>query len=236
MTLPIAILAGGLATRLQPITETIPKVLVEVAGKPFAQHQLELLRRNGITRAIFCVGHLGEMVRDVLGDGNRFGMKIEYSFDGPKLQGTGGALRNALPLLGEEFLVVYGDTYLECDYTAVERTFLESGKTGLMTVFRNTGKWDHSNVVYRDGRIVNYDKQNRTPDMEYIDYGLGALRTEVFSFYPGDNFLDLEVVYRGLLARGELAGFEAPRRFYEIGSPEGLEETRNYLSGKETFR
>ena len=233
MILPVAILAGGLATRLQPITGTIPKVLVEVAGKPFAEHQLELLRRNGITRAIFCVGHLGEMVRDVLGDGNRFGMKFEYSFDGPKLQGTGGALRNALPLLGDAFLVVYGDAYLECDYAAVERTFLESGKTGLMTVFRNAGKWDRSNVAYRDGRIINYDKRNRTPDMEHIDYGLGALRSEVFAPYPVGEPIDLEAIYRDLLARGELAAFEVTRRFYEIGSHEGLEEARNYLSGKE---
>lgn len=233
MILPVAILAGGLATRLQPITETIPKVLVEVAGKPFAEHQLELLRRNGVTRVVFCVGHMGEKVRETLGNGLRQGMSVEYSFDGPKLLGTGGALRNALPLLGEVFLLVYGDTYLECDYAAVERTFLESGKTGLMTVFRNTGKWDRSNVVYRDGRIVNYDKQNRTPDMEHIDYGLGALRSEVFAPYPVGEPIDLEAVYRDLLARGELAAFEVTRRFYEIGSHEGLEEARNYLSGKE---
>ena len=236
MTLPVAILAGGLATRLRPITESIPKVLVEINGKPFAEHQLALLRRNGISRAVFCVGHLGEMVQDVLGDGNRFGMKIEYSFDGSKLQGTGGALRNALPLLGEAFLVVYGDTYLECDYAAAERTFLKSGKAGLMSVFRNAGKWDRSNVVFSAGRIINYDKKNRTHDMEHIDYGLGAFREEVFSIYPGDDFLDLETVYRDLLARGELAGFETTRRFYEIGSPEGLEEIRKYLSGKETHR
>lgn len=233
MTLPVAILAGGLATRLQPITETIPKVLVEVAGKPFAEHQLELLRRNGVTRVVFCVGHMGEKVREALGNGLRHGMRIEYSFDGPKLLGTGGALRNALPLLGEAFFVIYGDTYLECDYAAVERTFLESGKTGLMTVFRNKGKWDRSNVVYRDGRIVNYDKQNRTPDMEHIDYGLGALRSEMFASYPAGEPIDLAAVYRDLLARGELAAFEVTRRFYEIGSPEGLGEARNYLSRKE---
>jgi len=236
MILPVAILAGGMATRLQPITETIPKVLVEVAGKPFADHQLELLRRNGVTRVVFCVGHMGEKVRETLGDGLRQGMRIEYSFDGPKLQGTGGALRNALPLLGEAFLVVYGDTYLECDYAAVERTFIESGKAGLMTVFRNTGKWDRSNVVYRDGRIVNYDKRNRTSDMEHIDYGLGALRSEVFAPYPVGEPIDLEAVYRDLLAHGELAAFEVTRRFYEIGSHEGLEEARNYLSGKEAKR
>jgi NDP-sugar pyrophosphorylase family protein len=163
-------------------------------------------------------------------------MRIEYSFDGPKLLGTGGALKNALPLLGGAFFVIYGDTYRECDYAAVERTFLESGKTGLMTVFRNTGRWDRSNVIYRDGRIVNYDKRNRTPDMEHIDYGLGALRSEVFASYPAGEHVDLETVYRDLLARGELAAFEVTRRFYEIGSHAGLEETRNYLSRKEEKR
>ncbi len=236
MTLPVAILAGGLATRLRPITETIPKVLVDIGGKPFAEHQLELLRGNGVTRVVFCVGHMGETVREALGNGRRYGMTIDYSFDGPTLQGTGGALRKALPLLGDAFLVTYGDTYLECDYTAVERVFLESGKGGLMAVFRNAGKWDRSNVIYREGKIVDYDKRNRTHAMEHIDYGLGALRAEVFSLSPEEGFLDLETVYRALLARGELAAFEVAHRFYEIGSPEGLAETRNYLSRKEPER
>lgn len=236
MTLPVAILAGGLATRLRPITETIPKVLVEVAGKSFAEHQLLLLRRNGITRVVFCVGYMGEMVREVLGDGNRYGLEIEYSFDGPKLLGTAGALRNALPILGEMFLVIYGDTYLECDYAAVERAFIVSGKQGLMTVFRNIGKWDRSNVTYRDGRILNYDKRNRSLDMDYIDYGLGVLRPNAIDSYPPGESLDLETVYRDLLVQGELAAFEVTRRFFEIGSPGGLEETRDYLIGKEEKR
>lgn len=236
MSLPVAILAGGLATRLRPITETIPKVLVEVAGKPFAEHQLALLRRHGIARAVFCVGHLGERVQEALGDGQRHGIEIGYSFDGPRLLGTGGALRRALPLLGEAFLVIYGDTYLECDYDAVERAFLESGKAGLMTVFRNANRWDRSNVLFRDGRIVRYDKRDRTPDMEHIDYGLGALRSGAFDRYAADEPLDLATVYRDLLARNELMAYEVSRRFYEIGSPEGLDETRNHLSGKETLR
>lgn len=232
MNLPVAILGGGLATRLRPLTVSIPKVLVEVAGKPFAEHQLKLLRSSGITRVVYCVGHLGEMVRQVLGDGHRLGMEIEYSFDGSKLLGTGGALMQALPLLGEAFLVIYGDTYLECDYGAVERVFLGSGKAGLMTVFRNAGIGDRSNVVYRDGKILEYDKRNHTQDMEYIDYGLGALRADAFSPYPAGVPFDLEIIYRNLLSLGELAAFEAEHFFYEIGSPEGLEETRKYLDNR----
>ncbi|MBE3064858.1 MAG: NTP transferase domain-containing protein, partial [Spirochaetes bacterium] len=146
MSLPVAILAGGLATRLWPITERIPKSLVEVAGRPFAVHQIELLRRHGLTDIVFLVGHLGEMVRDELGDGSRWGVRLQYVFDGPTLLGTGGAIRRALSRLGDPFFTIYGDSYLDCDYGAVERAFLESGRGGLMTVCRNDDQWDHSNV------------------------------------------------------------------------------------------
>ncbi|HEX2172601.1 MAG TPA: nucleotidyltransferase family protein [Dehalococcoidia bacterium] len=230
--LPAAILAGGLATRLRPLTETIPKALVEVAGRPFAVHQIELLRRSGITDIVFCVGHLGDQVEAVLGDGSDWDVALRYSFDGPVLLGTGGALRRALPLLGEAFFVLYGDSYLECDYAAVERAFRAADPPGLMTVFRNEGRWDTSNVVFHDGRIHCYDKVARRPDMEHIDYGLGVLRAGVFDRYPPDRPLDLATVYQDLLARDELAGFEVTERFYEVGSPVGLAETQAYLARK----
>lgn len=232
MNLPVVILAGGLATRLRPLTEKIPKSLIDIHGRPFAEIQLDLLRAYGVRRVIFCVGYLGEMVQAALGDGRRWGMNIHYVFDGPVLLGTGGALRRALPCLGEAFLIMYGDSYLECDYGAVENAFIESGKSGLMTVFRNQGLWDRSNVVFTDGRIVCYDKVTPRREMEHIDYGLGALRASVFSSYDADAPLDLAQVYSDLLAQDQLAGYEVPRRFYEIGSASGLEETRMYLSGK----
>jgi D-sedoheptulose 7-phosphate isomerase len=234
MSLPVAVLAGGLATRLRPLTDSIPKVLVEVAGKPFAEHQLELLRRHGLTRVVFCVGHLGERVQAALGDGRRFGMSLSYVFDGPTLLGTGGALRRAVPLLGEAFFVLYGDSYLECDYAAVERAFWGSQKLGLMTVFHNAGQWDNSNILFRHGRIERYDKQRRTPDMQHIDYGLGVLRPQVFDAYPADVPIDLATLYQDLLARDQLAAFEVTLRFHEIGSPAGLEETRRYLVQERT--
>jgi prepilin-type processing-associated H-X9-DG protein len=233
MTLPVAILAGGLATRMRPLSERIPKVLLEVAGRPFALHQLELLRRHGLTHVVFCVGYLGEQVQATLGDGRELGMRLEYVFDGPILLGTGGALRRAVPLLGEAFLVLYGDAYLRCDYGAVVRTFLAGGTLGLMTVFRNGDQWDRSNVLFADGRILRYDKRAPTPGMQHIDYGLGALRAEAFAGYPEDQPLDLATVYQDLLARGQLAGFEVAQRFYEIGSPAGLEETRRYFESAE---
>jgi NDP-sugar pyrophosphorylase family protein len=233
MRLPVAILAGGLATRLLPITQRIPKALLDVAGRPFVEHQLDLLRRHGATRVVFCVGYLGEMIQTAVGDGGRWGMDIRFAFDGEKLLGTGGALRNALPLLGDRFLVLYGDTYLECPYAAIEERFLSSGKLGLMTAFRNADRWDRSNVFFRDGQILRYDKRHPTPDMQHIDYGLGALQGKVLEGYPSNAVIDLATVYQDLLGRAELAGFEVTRRFYEIGSPDGLAEMQRYFRERE---
>lgn len=230
MTLPVAILAGGLATRLRPITQKIPKGLVDVAGKPFIEHQLQLLRRYGFSRIVLCVGHLGEMVQAVLGDGSQWGIDIQYVFDGDLLLGTGGALRKALPALGEQFLVLYGDTYLDCDYAAVEKSFIDSGKLGLMTVFRNCNRWDRSNVLFIEEQIQCYDKQCPSADMQHIDYGLGVLHSKVFDVYPQDTIIDLATVYQDLVAKEQLAGFEVTKRFYEIGTPAGLKETREYFN------
>jgi D-sedoheptulose 7-phosphate isomerase len=229
MSLPVAILAGGLATRLHPLTEKIPKSLVEVAGKSFIVHQMELLRRNGVTHIVICLGYLGEQIQDELGDGSRWGTQVDYIFDGPVLLGTGGALRHALPLLGEAFFVLYGDSYLDSDYAAIESAFRSSGKLGLMTVFRNTNMWDRSNVVFENGRIQRYDKKNIIPEMNYIDYGLGVLQASALERYPADQVLDLATIYQDLLAQDQLVGFEVSQRFYEIGSPAGLQESRDYI-------
>lgn len=228
--LPVAILAGGLATRLRPLTETVPKALVEIRGEPFLAHQLRLLSLNGMDRAVLCVGHLGDRIREFAGDGRRFGLRLEYSFDGPRLLGTAGALKKALPLLGESFLVVYGDSYLPCDYAAVENAFRQSGTAGLMTVYRNEGWWDRSNIEFSEGRIRAYDKANRTPAMNYIDYGLGVLHSQAFDTIPDGAPADLVAVYQDLLRRGELAAYEVVTRFYEIGSPEGIRELEEFLS------
>jgi MurNAc alpha-1-phosphate uridylyltransferase len=230
MTMPVAVLAGGLATRLRPITETIPKTLVEVAGRPFAEHQIELLRRNGMTEVVFLVGHLGDMVRDRLGDGSRFGVRLRYVFDGPRPLGTGGAIRRALPDLDDPFFVLYGDSYLECDYAAVEGAFRGGTGDGLMTVCRNDDQWDRSNVRLVNGRIEAYDKTGATPGMRHIDYGLGAFRKAAFSSRGEDEAFDLAALYRQLLAEGRLDAFEVAGRFYEIGSPAGLAETRAHLA------
>lgn len=233
MSVPVAILAGGLATRLGPVTAAIPKSLVDVGGRPFAEHQVALLRRHGLTDIVFLVGHLGAMVRDALGDGARLGVRIRYVFDGPSALGTGGAIRRALPALGATFLVLYGDSYLECDYAAIERVFAASGKSGLMTVCRNDDQWDRSNVLMEDGRITRYDKERTTPDMRHIDYGLGVFTASAFAG-RGEQAFDLAAVYRDLLADDDLASFEVPARFYEIGSPSGLAATRDYIARRDT--
>lgn len=230
-TIPVAILAGGLATRLRPITEKIPKSLVPVAGRPFLAHQLELLHARDIRRAVLCIGYLGEMIQKDFGN-EKFGVKLEYSFDGPKLLGTGGAIKRAVPLLGEEFFVLYGDSYLPIDYAPIADFFHRSGKQGLMTVFRNEGKFDTSNVVFTDGEIKVYDKKNKLPEMQHIDYGLSLFKASVFDAYAPDQVFDLAEVMGRLVREKQLAGFEVPERFYEIGSPAGLAELESLLTSK----
>lgn len=221
--LPVAILAGGLATRLRPLTETVPKVLLEVGGKPFLAHQLELLHGQGVDEVVLCVGFLGETIRERFGDGRAYGLRIRYSFDGPTLLGTGGAVRQALPLLGAAFFVMYGDSYLPIDLARVQSAFRRSQKPALMTVFHNQDQWDSSNVWFDSGEIKRYDKKYRGPEMRHIDYGLSVFESSVFDSYPQGS-LDLADVIKDLAGRGELAGYEAEHRFYEIGSHAGLRE------------
>jgi len=230
VSLPIAVLAGGLATRLGAEAREVPKILVDVAGRPFAEHQLALLKHAGIRHVVYCLGHLGDRVVEVLGDGGKWDMHFDYVHDGPTLVGTGGALRRALPHLGPAFFVMYGDSYLECDFRDVEATFEGSGQPGLMTVFKNDNRFDRSNVAIDGGRIAVYDKASRHPGMDYIDYGLGVLTPSTFEPWRDVDRFDLAVVYQRLVAAGALASYEVTSRFYEIGSPDGLSETREMLA------
>jgi len=230
--LRVAILAGGRATRLLPVTHSVPKALLEVNGEPFVAHQLRLLRSRGITRAVICTGHLGEKIHEFVGDGRRFGLAVAFSSDGPALLGTAGAVKKALPLLGEAFFVLYGDSYLDCDYRAVQRAWQERGQAALMTVYRNEGRWHRSNVEFADGRILVYDKKHPTPRMHYVDYGLGVFARAAFSGVPEGKPYDLARLYQDLLQRGEVAALEMTERFYEIGSFAGLRELGHHLAGK----
>lgn len=222
--LPVAILAGGMATRLRPITLEIPKSLVQIAGRPFLAHQLTLLRSQHIRSVVLCVGYLGQHIKEFAGDGRRFGLEILYSSDGATLRGTAGALKAALPLLGGEFFVMYGDSYLTCAFSQVQAAFFASRKQGLMTVFRNNNRWDRSNVQFSGGAIRSYSKTNHTALMQHIDYGLAVLKADALNRIPDDEICDLSELYQLMLQDGQLAGFEVTDRFYEIGSFTGIRE------------
>ncbi len=230
--LPVAILAGGLATRLRPATQALPKALIDINGEPFIAHQLRLLRERGLTHVVLCLAHLSQQIVRAIGDGSQLGVAVTYSFDGPALLGTAGAIRRALPKLGPSFFVLYGDSYLQCDYERVQAAFEESGKPGLMTVYRNEGQWETSNVEFAGGRIVAYDKQHRTPNMRHVDYGLGVFERSAFQHLRPDKPYDLERLYQELLRQDRLAAFEVTERFYEVGSPAGVAELRQYLATK----
>lgn len=229
----IAILAGGLATRLRPITAKVPKVLIPIQGEPFIHHQLRLLKKQGIQNVVMCLGYLGEMVEELLGNGDLFGLHIQYVYDGEPLLGTGGALKKALPLLGDNFFVIYGDSYLPCDLSSIQKAFADSQKQALMTLYHNQGALDTSNVEYSDGTIFCYDKKNQTGKMHYIDYGLGIFNQKAFSSIQEGMPSDLADLYQMLLQHHQLAAYEVPERFYEIGSLAGIEQFTHYILQEE---
>jgi len=228
--LPVAILAGGLATRLQPITDRVPKALLSIAGRPFIFHQLDLLKSQGIDQVVLCVGHLGEQIRLIVGDGRALGLSIRYSFDGDELLGTGGALRQALPLLGDAFFVLYGDAYLPCSFSRIQSAYEAARRPALMTVLRNDNRWDASNVVYRSGQVLEYEKHSRRSDMSHIDFGVSVLSRVVFSSYADSKVFDLADICQDLSRGGHLAALEVSERFYEIGSLRGIKDTEEFLS------
>jgi NDP-sugar pyrophosphorylase family protein len=227
----LALLAGGLATRMRPATRTIAKSMLPVAGEPFIAHQLRRLANQGVHDVVVCCGHFEEQIREFVRDGGQFGCFVTYSSDGGAALGTGGALRKALPLLGERFLVMYGDSYLPTEIAPVWKAFVISGKQALMTVYRNLDQWDRSNVHLADGKVASYSKDARSPQMEHIDYGLNCFSAAALRSWPEGTRFDLADVTRHLVERGELAGFEVSERFYEIGSPAGLAETNALLTG-----
>lgn len=227
---PVCILAGGRGTRLGSRVRETPKPLLEVAGKPFLMHQLRLLADHGVHSVVLCVGYRGEQIQATIGE-SRFGVCISYSFDAsPSQDGTLGAVRRALPLLGERFLVLYGDTFLRIGYAAVARRWRQSGLPAVMTVLRNEGRFDTSNAILSDGMVIRYDKQAPSSSMQWIDYGLGGLTADALDAVP-ESESELSVLYRELAARGELLGFAATERFYEIGTHATLQETAAFLAG-----
>jgi NDP-sugar pyrophosphorylase family protein len=227
---PVAILAGGLATRLRPMTDRIPKSLLSIAGQPFIFHQLDLLRSQGVDRVVLCVGHLGDQIRAAVGDGRTLGLAIDYSFDGAELLGTGGALKQALSLLGDKFFVLNGDSYLPCSFAPIQSAYEAAQRPGLMTVLRNDNRWDKSNVLFRNGELIEYDKKSPHLDMLHIDFGLYVLSSDVFLTYGESRVIDLADICHELSKNGQLAALEVSERFYEVGSPRGIRDAEAYLS------
>ena len=222
--LPVVLLSGGLATRMRPYTEKIPKAMIDVIGQPFIHRQLALLHKQGVKQVFLCIGYLGEMIESYAGDGSRYDMQLIYSYDGDKLLGTGGAIKKIEGILPEVFFVLYGDSYLDISYIPIAEAFLRSDAHGLMTVYKNHDLYDKSNVVFQNGQLLVYSKKNKSSDMQYIDYGLGILRKDVFRDFPAEAAFDLAEVYEKLAQERQLLGYEVFARFYEIGSPEGLKE------------
>jgi NDP-sugar pyrophosphorylase family protein len=227
---PVCILAGGLGTRLGPIGRDTPKALLEVAGEPFIDHQLRLLAVHGAREIVLCVGYLGEQIERHIGS-ERFGLRIGYSYDGPQPAGTLGAIRGAAPQLGERFLTLYGDTYLQVDYAAAASSWERSGCLAMMTVLRNEGRWDTSNAVFNGTRVTAHDKREPSAEMLWIDYGLGGLVADALDAVDPE-VSDLSDLYGELARRGQLFGYEADTRFYEIGTPEARNETSAALAAQ----
>lgn len=220
----VVILAGGVGTRLRPLTARVPKSLIPVAGRPFIDYQLELLAAHHVTEIVLCTGYLGEQIEAHCGSGVRYGVTISYSHDGVAPLGTGGALRKAAPLLHDEFFVMYGDSYLPCAYQDMAAFFKASGALGVMTVYENHDRYGRSNVVVEDGRVVVYDKEQRMPTMSFIDYGLSLFAHSALALLPAHGPHDLSVLHQALIQQRQLLAYTVPTRFYEVGSPAGLQE------------
>jgi NDP-sugar pyrophosphorylase family protein len=222
------ILAGGLGTRMRPLTETCPKTLLPVSGRPFAWHQLHWLAAQGIDEVVYSIGHHGEMIRRYWSDEPSPIPSIRYVDEGEQLRGTAGALRLAHEqgALADSFFVIYGDSFLPVDFAPIWRAFQTGREPALMTVLRNDGRWDSSNVIYQPGHVVLYDKSG-VPGMKYIDYGLSSFHRDLFD---DDTPSDLAALFHRLSLTGSLAGFEVHQRFYEIGSPAGLRDLEQYLA------
>lgn len=230
---PVIILAGGLATRLRPLSETIPKSMVDINGKPFIDYQLAWLNREGIRDVIIAAGHLGETLAAHVGDGHQYGLNVQFVFDGKELAGTAGAIRNIKNQLPEHFFVLYGDSYLQCDFEAIQQNFELAHKLALMTVYENRNSGDKSNVEFNHGEIICYDKIHSTDRMHHIDYGLGLFSKEAFDLIPKHGAYDLADLYKLLVDRKTLSAYEVSARFYEIGSYQGISDITDFFKKQE---
>jgi NDP-sugar pyrophosphorylase family protein len=228
----MVILCGGLATRLYPLTKKISKSMIKIEGKPFLEHQLDLLKKNGIKNILLCIGYKGEQIKKYFGNGRKFGVKIRYSQEKKKLLGTGGALKKAEKLLEDNFLVMWGDSYLPFDFQGAIKFFKKFNKSGLMTVYKNCDKYEPSNVEVEGNLVKVYSKKRKTKKMKYIDYGVSIFKKEALKYIPKNKVYDLSKLNQLLVKKKQLLAFPARKRFYQIGTFEGIEEFRRYIKNK----
>ncbi len=226
---PVLILAGGLGTRVNAAYANLPKAMIPINDEPFIAHQLRLLAREKVTEVILCLGYLGEIVADYVKDGKNFGLNVQYSYDGEKLLGTGGAALKAGLGLNSPFAVLYGDSYLDTVFTPVYEAFQQSSKMGLLTVFKNNNEWIPSNLSCNSGMVLHYDKNRPSPNMQYVDYGLSIFKAQAFSKFQADQIFDLAEVFVSLIKEKQLAAYEVKDRFYEAGSEQGIKELSTHL-------
>ena len=232
----VAILAGGLATRLKQIVQNKPKSMVEILGRPFLEYQLEFLKRNGIRDVVLCIGYLGKQIMNHFGDGEKFGMNLKYSNEGKNLLGTAGALKKAEHLLDDPFFTMYGDSYLSLDFAEVMSCFLSQDKPALMTVYKNYDRYGRSNAVVKGNRVIHFSNKEKTEGMVYAEYGINIFRKKVLEMIPAERRFSLDELFGGLIKQDELLAFEVKERFYEIGSPERLRECEERIKSQRENR
>lgn len=242
----VVVLMGGLGTRLKEYTKECPKPLVEVEGRPFFDYSLKLLMHHGFRKFLFLIGYRAEMIEEYYGDGSSLGISITYCYDGKELLGTGGAVRRAYDLLEDDFLLMYGDSFMDIDYEETLYRYYEGksrGMRALMTVLKNGNMFDKSNVIMDGTEIKLYDKINMTPEMDYIDYGVCVYEKSLFSdeslegLLDGTNSVrmdtgikfDIAVLQNRLSIDKKMTAHIVTKRFYEIGSPASLNEFREYV-------
>lgn len=229
--LPVVILSGGLASRLKPISDSIPKSLIEINKKPFLEWQLQFLEKNGCKQVVLCVAHLSSSIENYIQSRPKSQIEINFSNDGAKQLGTGGAIVKARKLLSSEFLVLYGDSYLPINFNEVSDFFLQSNKLGLMTVKKNDLGYEQSNVIFENGMVKAYRKNIPDPNMKFIDFGLNAFKSSVFDDLNADQYIDLSTIQANLATRNELIGYEVHENYYEVGSFSGIKDFENYTKG-----
>jgi N-acetyl-alpha-D-muramate 1-phosphate uridylyltransferase len=230
----VVILAGGLATRLRPLTNSLPKSLINIEGKPFIEYQLNMLKQQGVTEIILCVGYLGEQIESAVRDGDKFGLRIKYSYENNHLLGTAGALKNGQSILEEQFFVMYGDSFLFLDFASILAYFNRFNKLGLMTVFKNQDRFDKSNIILKENLVKVYDKKHKFEGMNYIDYGALLLKRKCLDLVPENQAYSLEELLAPLVNQNQIMAYEVKQRFYEIGSLTGISEFKQYIKELKT--